>query len=190
MIRPAAAPLKNRGGFAILHGALAPEGCVVKLAGHERTRHSGPARVFDGEEACFAAVQARAIRAGDVVVIRYEGPRGGPGMREMLAVTGAIVGAGLDDSVALITDGRFSGASHGFVIGHVTPEAALGGPLAALRDGDVITVDVDAAPHRRRGDRCRAGGAAAWLDSACRRGTRTGHSPSTPPWWDRRRGGR
>ncbi|MBJ7593285.1 MAG: dihydroxy-acid dehydratase [Candidatus Dormibacteraeota bacterium] len=143
VIRPAAAPLKNRGGIAILHGALAPEGCVVKLAGHERTRHTGPARVFDSEEACFAAVQARTVRAGDVVMIRYEGPVGGPGMREMLSVTGAIVGAGLGDSVVLITDGRFSGATHGFMVAHVTPEAALGGPLAAVRDGDVITVDVD-----------------------------------------------
>ena len=144
VIRAAAAPLKPRGGIAILHGALAPTGCVVKLAGHERTRHRGPARVFDGEDACFAAVQARSIRAGDVVVIRYEGPVGGPGMREMLSVTGAIVGAGLGDSVVLITDGRFSGATHGFMIAHVTPEAALGGPLAAVRDGDIVTVDVEA----------------------------------------------
>jgi dihydroxy-acid dehydratase len=144
VIRPAGAPLKPRGGIAILHGRLAPEGCVVKLAGHDRTQHRGPARVFDGEEACFAAVQARTIRPGDVVVIRNEGPVGGPGMREMLSVTGAIVGAGLGDSVVLITDGRFSGATHGFMIAHVTPEAALGGPLAALHDGDVITIDVDA----------------------------------------------
>jgi dihydroxy-acid dehydratase len=144
VIRAAGAPLKSRGGIAILHGALAPGGCVVKLAGHERTHHRGPARVFDGEEACFAAVQARTIRPGDVVVIRYEGPVGGPGMREMLSVTGAIVGAGLGDSVVLITDGRFSGATHGFMIAHVTPEAALGGPLAAVRDGDIVTVDVDA----------------------------------------------
>ncbi len=144
VIRPAGAPLKRRGGIAILHGALAPGGCVVKLAGHERTHHRGPARVFDGEDACFAAVQARSVMPGDVVVIRNEGPVGGPGMREMLAVTGAIVGAGLGDSVVLITDGRFSGATHGFMIAHVTPEAALGGPLAAVRDGDVITVDVDA----------------------------------------------
>jgi dihydroxy-acid dehydratase len=144
VIRSAAAPLKDRGGIAILRGALAPDGCVVKLAGHDRTRHAGPARVFDSEEACFAAVQARTIRAGDVVVIRYEGPVGGPGMREMLSVTGAIVGAGLGDSVALITDGRFSGATHGFMVAHVTPEASLGGPLAAVRDGDVVTIDVDA----------------------------------------------
>jgi dihydroxy-acid dehydratase len=144
VIRATSAPLKARGGIAILHGQLAPDGCVVKLAGHDRTQHRGPARVFDGEDACFAAVQARTIRAGDVVVIRYEGPVGGPGMREMLSVTGAIVGAGLGDSVVLITDGRFSGATHGFMIAHVTPEAALGGPLAAVRDGDVITIDVDA----------------------------------------------
>ncbi len=146
VIRPADAPLKNRGGIAILYGALAPEGCVVKLSGHDRTSHRGPARVFDGEEACFAAVAAGAIVAGDVVVIRYEGPVGGPGMREMLAVTGALVGAGLGDSVALITDGRFSGATHGFMVAHVTPEAALGGPIAAVRDGDIITIDV---PTRR-----------------------------------------
>jgi len=146
VIRPADAPLKNRGGIAILYGALAPEGCVVKLSGHDRTSHRGPARVFDGEEACFAAVAAGAIVAGDVVVIRYEGPVGGPGMREMLAVTGALVGAGLGDSVALITDGRFSGATHGFMVAHVPPEAALGGPIAAVRDGDIITIDV---PTRR-----------------------------------------
>ncbi|MBJ7608833.1 MAG: dihydroxy-acid dehydratase [Candidatus Dormibacteraeota bacterium] len=143
VIRAAASPLKDRGGIAVLHGALAPDGCVVKLAGHDRRLHRGPARVFENEESCFAAVQARTIGDGDVVVIRNEGPVGGPGMREMLAVTGAIVGAGLSDSVALITDGRFSGATHGFMVAHVTPEAALGGPIAAVRDGDVITVDVD-----------------------------------------------
>jgi dihydroxy-acid dehydratase len=144
VIRPATDPLSPRGGIAILHGPLAPEGCVVKLAGHDRTHHRGPARVFDGEEAAFAAVQARGIRSGDVVVIRNEGPVGGPGMREMLAVTGAIVGAGLSDSVALITDGRFSGATHGFMVAHVCPEAALGGPIAALRDGDIVSIDVEA----------------------------------------------
>jgi dihydroxy-acid dehydratase len=146
VILAADAPLKDRGGIAILHGALAPDGCVVKLSGHDRTTHRGPARVFDDEEACFAAVAAGAIVAGDVVVIRYEGPVGGPGMREMLAVTGALVGAGLGDSVALITDGRFSGATHGFMVAHVTPEAALGGPIAAVRNGDIITIDV---PTRR-----------------------------------------
>ena len=142
VIRPAGRPLAPRGGIAILHGDLAPDGCVVKLSGHDRVLHSGPARVFEGEDAAFAAVQSRRINAGDVVVIRNEGPVGGPGMREMLAVTSAIVGAGLGDSVALITDGRFSGATHGFMVAHVTPEAALGGPIAALRDGDVITIDV------------------------------------------------
>jgi dihydroxy-acid dehydratase len=143
VIRPLSSPLKSRGGIAILRGAVAPEGCVVKLAGHDRTAHRGPARVFDGEDACFAAVQAGEIVDGDVVVIRYEGPVGGPGMREMLSVTGALVGAGLGDTVALITDGRFSGATHGLMVAHVTPEAALGGPLAALRDGDIITIDID-----------------------------------------------
>jgi dihydroxy-acid dehydratase len=137
-----AEPLKPTGGLAILRGNLAPEGCVVKLAGHERLMHRGPARVFDSEEAAFAAVQARQINAGDVVVIRYEGPVGGPGMREMLGVTGALVGEGLGDAVALITDGRFSGATHGLMVGHIAPEAARGGPIAALRDGDTVVVDV------------------------------------------------
>jgi dihydroxy-acid dehydratase len=137
-----ATPLKPRGGFGILFGNLAPEGCVVKLAGHGRLAFEGPARVFEGEEACFAAVQAGEINAGDVVVIRWEGPRGGPGMREMLAVTAAIAGRGLSDSVALVTDGRFSGATHGFMVGHVAPEAAVGGPIARLRDGDRIRIDV------------------------------------------------
>ncbi len=137
-------PLKPRGGFAILRGSLAPEGCVVKLAGHDRSRHEGPARVFDGEEQAFAAVQAGAIRPGDVVVIRYEGPRGGPGMREMLAVTAALVGRGLGDSVALVTDGRFSGATRGLMAGHVAPEAALGGPIAYVREGDVVRFDIAA----------------------------------------------
>src|SRR5438552_954577 len=135
-------PLKPTGGLAILRGNLAPEGCVVKLAGHERLMHRGPARVFDSEEAAFAAVEARTIKAGDVVVIRYEGPVGGPGMREMLAVTGALVGEGLGDSVALITDGRFSGATHGLMVGHIAPEAARGGAIAAIQDGDTVTIDV------------------------------------------------
>jgi dihydroxy-acid dehydratase len=126
-----------------LRGSLAPEGCVVKLAGHDRTRHSGPARVFDTEENAFEAVQSRKIVAGDVVVIRYEGPKGGPGMREMLGVTAALIGQGLGDSVALVTDGRFSGATHGFMVGHVAPEAADGGPIALVRDGDTITIDVE-----------------------------------------------
>jgi dihydroxy-acid dehydratase len=148
VVRPIDQPVKPRGGFAILRGSLAPDGCVVKLAGHDRAHHRGPARVFDGEEACFAAVQAGAIKPGDVVVIRYEGPVGGPGMREMLAITAAIQGQGLGDSVALLTDGRFSGATYGFMAGHVAPEAALGGPIALVEDGDMITFDVE----RRRLD--------------------------------------
>jgi dihydroxy-acid dehydratase len=136
-------PLKPRGGIAILYGNLAPEGCVVKLTGHERKLHRGPARVFDSEHACFEAVKERRITSGDVVVIRYEGPAGAPGMPEMLQVTAAIIGEGLGDSVALITDGRFSGATWGFMVGHVAPEAARGGPIAALRDGDTIEIDVD-----------------------------------------------
>jgi dihydroxy-acid dehydratase len=126
----------------ILHGSLAPEGCVVKVAGYARQSHTGPARVFDSEEAAMKAVTARQIHAGDVVVIRYEGPRGGPGMREMLGVTAAIVGEGLGDSVTLLTDGRFSGATRGLMAGHVAPEAAVGGPIAAVREGDTITFDV------------------------------------------------
>ncbi len=144
VIRQLDAPLKPEGGLAILRGTLAPDGCVVKLSGHKRVLHTGPARVFDSEEAAYAAVQARKIVAGDVVVIRYEGPKGGPGMREMLAVTGALVGQGIGDSIALITDGRFSGATHGFMVGHVAPEAAVGGPIALIRDGDMITLDVKA----------------------------------------------
>jgi len=144
VLRPLAKPMKANGGLAILHGSIAPEGCVVKLSGHERVLHTGPARVFDSEEACFAAVQNREIKPGDVVVIRYEGPKGGPGMREMLAVTGALVGQGLDSSIALITDGRFSGATHGLMVGHIAPEAASGGPIGLLRDGDIITLDVRA----------------------------------------------
>jgi dihydroxy-acid dehydratase len=144
VVREIAAPLSRRGGFAILRGSLAPEGCVVKLAGHGRKAHAGPARVFDGEEHAFAAVQAGEIRSGDVVVIRREGPRGGPGMREMLAVTAALVGRGLGDDVALVTDGRFSGATHGLMVGHVAPEAACAGPIALVRDGDRITIDVEA----------------------------------------------
>jgi dihydroxy-acid dehydratase len=126
-----------------LRGSLAPEGCVIKLAGHEKKVHQGPARVFDREEDSMEAVTHGRIKAGDVVIIRYEGPRGGPGMREMLGVTGAIVGAGLSDSVALVTDGRFSGATHGFMIAHVAPEAFNGGPIAVVQEGDPITVDAD-----------------------------------------------
>jgi dihydroxy-acid dehydratase len=135
-------PLKPTGGFAILRGNLAPEGCVVKLAGHDRVHHSGPARVFENEADAFTAVKAQDINPNDVVVIRNEGPSGGPGMREMLQVTAAIVGEGLSDSVALLTDGRFSGATHGFMAGHVAPEAPKGGPIAAVREGDTITFDI------------------------------------------------
>src|SRR5438105_2005864 len=143
VIRPLSDPLKPSGGLLVLTGNLAPEGCVVKAAGHERSRHAGPARVFDREEDAFAAVRDGRISAGDVVVIRYEGPRGGPGMREMLGVTAALVGRGLGESVALVTDGRFSGATRGLMVGHVAPEAAAGGPLAALREGDTIVIDIE-----------------------------------------------
>ena len=142
VVRSKSNPIKETGGLVILKGNLAPEGCVVKVAGHKTLNFSGPARVFDSEEAAFAAVDQGKIKAGDVVVIRYEGPRGGPGMREMLAVTAAIVGAGLGDDVALLTDGRFSGATHGLMAGHVAPEAANGGPIAAVRDGDKVSFDL------------------------------------------------
>ena len=142
VIRPASKPIQPTGGMVILKGNLAREGCVMKVAGHKVPHFRGPARVFDSEEDAFAAVQSGAIKAGDVMVIRYEGPKGGPGMREMLAVTAAVVGAGLGDSVALLTDGRFSGATHGIVVGHVAPEAARGGPIAVVRDGDIIEFDV------------------------------------------------
>jgi dihydroxy-acid dehydratase len=161
VIKTCAAPVKSRGGFGVLYGNLAPEGCVVKLAGHSTLSFAGPARVFDSEEAAFAAVQARAIKAGDVVVIRGEGPVGGPGMREMLAVTAALVGQGLGGEVALITDGRFSGATHGFMVGHVCPEAALAGPIARLIDGDRIVIDAESrtlstdAPIAERGNQWR-----------------------------------
>ena len=148
VVVPIETPLKPTGGLAILRGNLAPEGAVVKLAGHERLLHRGPARVFDSEEACFAAVKERRLAPGDVVVIRYEGPAGGPGMREMLHVTAAIVGEGLGDAVALVTDGRFSGATHGLMVGHISPEAARGGPLAALAEGDIVSIDVAARELR------------------------------------------
>jgi dihydroxy-acid dehydratase len=148
VIVPIETPLKETGGLRALWGNLAPEGCVVKLAGHDTTFHRGPARVFDTEEATFAAVKAKQIQSGDVVVIRYEGPAGGPGMREMLHVTAAIVGEGLSEEVALVTDGRFSGATHGFMVGHVAPEAFRGGPIAALRDGDIVVVDAEAQELR------------------------------------------
>jgi dihydroxy-acid dehydratase len=142
VVRKLDAPLKTTGGLVILKGNLAPEGCVVKVAGHNVQNFRGPARVFDNEEAAFAAVEKSVIKAGDVMVIRYEGPKGGPGMREMLAVTAALVGAGLGDSVALLTDGRFSGATHGLMAGHVAPEAVNGGPIAAVADGDIIVFDI------------------------------------------------
>jgi len=144
VIVPIETPIKPDGGLAILHGSLAPDGCVIKLAGHERRQHSGPARVFDSENACFEAVKNQQIKEGDVVVIRYEGPVGGPGMQEMLSVSGALVGEGLGTSVGLITDGRFSGGTRGLMIGHVAPEAALGGPIAYIEEGDTISIDVDA----------------------------------------------
>ncbi len=143
VIRPLDNPIKKSGGLVILKGSLAPDGAVIKVTGLERTKQTGPARVFDTEEAAKAAVLEGAIKPGDIVVIRYEGPRGGPGMREMLGVTSAIVGEGLGDSVALLTDGRFSGATRGFMVGHVAPEAAVGGPIAAVREGDTITIDID-----------------------------------------------
>ncbi|OLC47383.1 MAG: dihydroxy-acid dehydratase [Acidobacteria bacterium 13_1_40CM_65_14] len=146
VVRPVDRALKSSGGLVILRGSLAPDGAVLKISGANRLQHRGPARVFDSEEAAFDAVQHQTIKPGDVVVIRYEGPSGGPGMREMLAVTGAIVGAGLGESVALVTDGRFSGATRGFAVGHIAPEASRGGPLAAVRDGDLIVIDV---PNRK-----------------------------------------
>ena len=144
VVRPLSDPLKPTGGLVILKGNLAPEGCVVKVAGEERRRHTGPARVFGSEEECFAVVEQQGIKPGDVVVIRNEGPSGGPGMREMLQVTAALVGEGIGDQVALLTDGRFSGATHGLMAGHVAPEAIRGGPIAAVQDGDQITIDIDA----------------------------------------------
>src|SRR5204862_4623123 len=144
VVRPASNPLLPTGGVVGLKGNLAPEGAIVKVAGMTGLKFSGPARVFDGEEACFEAVKHRKYREGDVLVIRYEGPRGGPGMREMLATTAALYGQGMGSKVALITDGRFSGATRGFCIGHVGPEAAVGGPIALLRDGDILEIGADA----------------------------------------------
>jgi dihydroxy-acid dehydratase len=144
VVRPANDPIKPEGGFAILRGNLAPDGCVVKLAGTERLRQEGPARVFESEEAAFGAVSAQRIEPGDIIVIRNEGPSGGPGMREMLHVTAALVGEGLGEEVALLTDGRFSGATHGLMAGHVAPEAVRAGPIAAVREGDRIIFDVEA----------------------------------------------
>ena len=146
VLYPVESPIKSTGGLVILHGNLAPEGCVVKVAGNKKLTHSGPAKVFNCEEDAFTAVQQGQIVSGDTVVIRYEGPHGGPGMREMLGVTSAIVGAGLGESVALLTDGRFSGATHGLMAGHVAPEASKGGPIAAVETGDIVTMDI---PSRR-----------------------------------------
>src|SRR5439155_8551469 len=143
VVVPIERPIKPVGGLTILRGSLAPDSCVIKLAGHERRYHRGPARVFDSETACYEAVRSRQIHPGDVVVIRYEGPVGGPGMQEMLSVTAALTGEGLGDEVALLTDGRFSGGTHGLMIGHVAPEAALGGPIAVVEEGDTIVIDVD-----------------------------------------------
>jgi dihydroxy-acid dehydratase len=143
VILPLAKKLKKRGAIAILRGSLAPGGCVLKLAGHDKMVHRGPARVFEREEDAMAAVTENRIQPNDVVLIRNEGPRGGPGMREMLGVTGAIVGAGLVDTVALVTDGRFSGATHGFMAAHVVPEAFEGGPIAVVREGEIVTVDAN-----------------------------------------------
>jgi len=143
VIRPLNNPIKKSGGLVILRGSLAPEGCVIKVTGLNRSAQTGPARVFNTEEAAMQAVLSGAIREGDVVVIRYEGPRGGPGMREMLGVTSAIVGKGLSETVALVTDGRFSGATRGFMIGHVAPEAAMGGPIAMVEEGDSVTIDIE-----------------------------------------------
>src|SRR5438270_7457144 len=143
VVAPLSRPLRDEGGLVILRGNLGPDGAVVKVTQHTPTTHRGPARVFNREEDAFAAVTGGRIKPGDTVVIRYEGPRGGPGMREMLQVTAAIVGEGLGDSVAMVTDGRFSGATRGLMIGHVAPEAAVGGPLAALHDGDIVAIDVD-----------------------------------------------
>jgi dihydroxy-acid dehydratase len=146
VVRPLDRPIKATGGLVILKGSLAPDGCVIKVAGYDKEVHTGPARVFENEESAMAAVTSHKIVPGDVVVIRYEGPRGGPGMREMLGVTGAIVGEGMGETVALLTDGRFSGATRGFMVGHVAPEAAMGGPIAAVREGDTVTIDV---PNRK-----------------------------------------
>jgi dihydroxy-acid dehydratase len=143
VVLPIETPLKETGGLAILHGSLAPDGCVIKLAGHERRFHKGPARVFENEHDSYVAVRDQKIDKGDVIVIRYEGPVGGPGMQEMLSVTAALVGVGMGEHVALLTDGRFSGGTHGLMIGHVAPEAALGGPIALVEEGDEIIIDVD-----------------------------------------------
>ena len=163
VVRPISRALEPQGGMHVLRGNLAPEGCVIKTAGTGSASHRGPARVFDGEDACMAAVQAQRIRKGDIVIIRYEGPRGGPGMREMLAVTAAIVGQGLGYDVCLMTDGRFSGATRGLMVGHVGPEAFVGGPIALVQDGDMVAVDVAAGSlHLEVSDEELARRKAAW----------------------------
>ena len=187
VVRPLSNPLKATGGLVILRGNLAPEGCVVKVAGHDRLHHRGPARVFDSEQAALSAVLANQIQPNDVVVIRYEGPAGSPGMPEMLAVTGALVGQGLGDSVALMTDGRFSGATHGFMAGHVAPEAARGGPIAALREGDIVVFDV---PSRRLDVELpgeELADAAADVDAEAAHATPAASWRSTRSWCRRRR---
>ncbi|WP_262984858.1 IlvD/Edd family dehydratase [Sphingomonas daechungensis] len=173
VIVTADAPIKERGGFGICYGNIAPEGCVVKLAGHGKLRFEGPAKVYDGEEAAFDAVTHGLIEPGDVVVIRGEGPVGGPGMREMLGVTAAIQGRGLGDSVALITDGRFSGATYGFMVGHISPEAARGGPIALLETGDSIVIDVNSRVVETTAD-LSSRAANDWLVSP----ESTGHLPN------------
>ena len=169
VIRPWDRPLAPQGHIVILRGNLAPEGAVAKISGPASHEITGPARVFDSEEACLAAILAGQIKAGDVIVIRYEGPKGGPGMREMLAPTAALIGAGLGDVVGLITDGRFSGGSHGLVVGHVAPEAALGGPLALVEEGDSITIDAARGDLRINvGERVLAARRAKWKEPAPR----------------------
>ena len=165
IVRPLSDPIKKDSHLVVMYGNLAPEGAVAKISGKEGLRFSGTARVFDGEERATAAILAGRVKAGDVVVIRYEGPRGGPGMREMLSPTGAIMGRGLGDKVALITDGRFSGGSHGFVVGHISPEAALGGPIGLLRDGDAIEIDAVKRTLRDQAERRGAAPASHEVES-------------------------
>ena len=175
VVRPANKPLTKTGGVVGLKGNLAPEGAIVKVAGMEELKFSGPARCFDGEEDCFAAVKARKYKEGDVLVIRYEGPKGGPGMREMLATTAALYGQGMGGKVALITDGRFSGATRGFCVGHVGPEAAVGGPIALLRDGDIIEIDAENGTHRTSSCRRPSSPSAARAGSRARTNVGSGY---------------
>ena len=192
MIRPLADPIKADSHLVILHGDLAPTGAVAKITGKEGTAFSGSARCFDSEEDALHAILGGAVQRGDVVVIRYEGPKGGPGMREMLAPTSAIMGRGLGDDVALITDGRFSGGSHGFVVGHVTPEAAVGGPIALVRDGDRITIDASARELRLQVDAAElAQRRAAWQapPPKATRGVLAKYSPARGERIGRRRDG-